>query len=190
MSAQTFWATRSLSPVMTFTCDVEAPEAIECLAGVGLRTIDEREEAREVQIVLVVGRHGRAAVCGARGDGDHAAAGGELAIEHRLGFLRDPGAAGEHRLRSALDDRSAAHRRRLRRAPTPGAADSRMEVRQGAERLRRRQRRAPGRLPERLVELVAADHTPVGERRIVAQQPGAQHCFRRPAVGVQSAART
>ena len=40
--------------------DVEALEAVERVAGVGLRTIDEGEEAREVQVVLVVGAQGRA----------------------------------------------------------------------------------------------------------------------------------
>ena len=81
--------------------DVEAPEAVERLARVGLGPVDEREEAGE--------RRGRARrrrsgvvrpSRGARGDGDHAAAGGELRVEHRLRLRGDARAACEHRSRA------------------------------------------------------------------------------------------
>ena len=73
---------------------VQASEAVERVAGVGLRAIDEGEEAREVEVVLVVGGQGYAAVGGARRDRDHAAAGGELPVEHRLRSGQDAQRSG------------------------------------------------------------------------------------------------
>jgi hypothetical protein len=84
---------------------VEAPQALERLLGVGLRAIDEREEAREVQFALVVGVQGRAVLGAAGSDGDHAAARGELAVEHSLRSWSDVRAAGEQLC--GLNSRSA-----------------------------------------------------------------------------------
>ena len=78
---------------------VKAPESVERRLGVGLRAIDEGEKPHEVQVALVVGVQGCAAVGRARGDGDHAAAGGELAFEHRVRLWRDLRAPGEQRSR-------------------------------------------------------------------------------------------
>ena len=50
-------------------------------AGVGLRPVDEGEEADEVEVVLLGGRRLREAGGVAGGDGDHAGAVGEQALQ-------------------------------------------------------------------------------------------------------------
>ena len=179
-----------LRDAVVIACDdlhlhVEALETVERLVGVGLRAIDEGEEACEVQVALVLGAQGRAALGGgARRDRNHAAAGGELAVEHGLRSWNNARAAGEHRLGRALDDN------------LPPAVLLDEDRCQAPLVVERKGGQAPSavdaggasawRLPERLVELVAADHMPVGEGRVVAEQPGAQDRIRWPAVGVQS----
>ena len=66
--------------------DVQPLEAGECVARIVLGTIDERQKSGQGQVVLVIGRQRRTAVGSARCDGDHSRAGGELCVQHRLGF--------------------------------------------------------------------------------------------------------
>jgi hypothetical protein len=74
----------SSRPSFDLHLHVEALQARDCSLSVGLGAIDEREEAGHLQVVLVVGVEGRATSSGPRPDGDHAAAGGELVVEHGL----------------------------------------------------------------------------------------------------------
>ena len=72
--------------------------------GVGLGAVDEGQESREVEVALIIGGQVRALARRPGGDGDHAAAGGELLVEHRLGRRCDVAAAREDDLRRPLDD--------------------------------------------------------------------------------------
>jgi hypothetical protein len=64
---------------------VEAVQPVQRLVRVSLRAIDEREEAGEIEVVLVLFGQGFAAAVGdAGGDGDHAAAFGELSVDDGL----------------------------------------------------------------------------------------------------------
>ena len=169
---------------------VEAPEPVERRRG--RRPSDDRRTSGSPR-----GRRSRsssalrvaAAVGRARRDGDHAAAGRELAVEHGLRLLGRRPRSGRAPSRCALDD------------DLPLATGALDEDRRQPPLIVERKRGQPpsavdaGRagargVPERLVELVAADHVSVGEGRVVAEQPGAQDRIRRPAVGVQSARRT
>ena len=110
--------------------------------------------------MLVVGRQRRPAAGGTRGDGDHPAPGVELAVEDGLGVGRHAGAAGEHDLGGALDDDLPARADRVDEDRREAALVVERKTGEAAGTQVVRPPRA-GRLPEGLVELVAADQPSV-----------------------------
>ena len=159
MSRQTLAATVPLSPVMILTAMPSCASFGDRRAGVGLGAVDEREEAREVEITLVCGVGATQSGCGARCDRDDAGAVVEEASSdaspragtstHRAStasgapFVTSanrPAAAGERRRPAAARGRRAAARAaRMRRGPsqTSRAAAAGAETARGRARCRR-----------------------------------------------------
>jgi hypothetical protein len=84
--------------------DAEAVQPAERICRVGLRTVHERQEARQREVTFVVSRELRPSVRGPRGDGDDAAALPEQPVQHGMGLQCDDRAPSEHLFRGALDD--------------------------------------------------------------------------------------
>src|SRR5581483_8594354 len=120
------------------------------------------------QVALLAVRQARPAVAGASGDRDDAAAGGELLVEDRPSMLRELAAPVQDELGRALDDHLA---------PAARPVDERGgEPALVVERARREPRESgeiggAARLPQRLVERVAAHDAAVADDGVVTQQP-------------------
>jgi hypothetical protein len=128
---------------------------------------------------------GGPAVRGPGRDGDHSTAGRELPLEHRLRLRGDVRATVQQRLRCALDDDLTLtvggldeHRGQTSLVVEGSCRDPPGAIDAGSAR----------GFPERAVELVTADHPPLGERGVVAQQTCPEHRVRQPPGGIQRGA--
>ena len=127
MSRQTLAATRAVVAGDDLDRDAERGELGDRRAGVGLRPVDEREEAGELEVALVGRRSGdRRPGAGAGGDGDDAGAVGEQ--PRRAPPARAVGhvdAAREDGLGRALRDQQLTPVGRVARRPTRAGARGR-----------------------------------------------------------------
>ena len=111
MSRQTLPATVPLSPVMIFTSMPSASQLGDRGAGVGLRPVDEREEAGEAQVALVGRRRvASSPVAGAVATATTRAPSANSRSSVACASAGDVAAAREHRLGRALRDRAVARR--------------------------------------------------------------------------------
>src|SRR2546428_520293 len=105
-SPQTLWATRSFAGDH-LDLDAELVKARERVGSICLRPVEEGEKAGQLELGFVFGSERLLPVRGACCDRDHAAAGGELRLEHALRLRPDSSATGEHRFGRAFDDHLA-----------------------------------------------------------------------------------